>query len=117
MKKATYPRSRRTIKMQTVMSNKAATIIANNYNELKESLCSGLDICCAGETQEDVFSDTVVLVIHERNIEEKNEEQLIKHFKRRFNMLLFRTLQEDNSIKKHLNRNKHGLHTQKEEEL
>lgn len=114
--KETYPRSRRTVKTHTEMSNRAATIIANNYDSLKLSLCSELNICCGGATQEDVFSDTILLVIHEVGIDEKTEKQLLNHFKRRFNMILFRTLQDDNFIKKHLNKHYNGIHTQEEEE-
>lgn len=109
MKKDTYPRSRRIIKLRGKMSDRVAIVIANNYDSLKESICADIDISCNGATQEDVFSDTVLYVIHEQDIEEMEEDKILAHFKRRFNMLLFRAKQENRTIQKNLNE-RYGIH-------
>lgn len=105
MKKDYGPRSRRNIKLQSDMSKKAAKIIAENYSTLKTSICNEHDLNIAGATEEDIFNDTVIFVIHEKDISKLSEVELLDHFKDRFKMLMFQITQDENSKQKHLSEN------------
>lgn len=105
----TPPRSRRIIKEECRTNRNVLKMLARHYTRLKLELCSELSINCSGATEEDVFNDTFILVAHEKNIEEKSESELLEHFRHRFKMMQFRTVQEDRTMKRYLNMNAREL--------
>lgn len=109
MKSNSAPRSRREIKINDAMSVKAVSIIANHYDVLKCELCKDLNLNCRGETEEDIFCNTIIFVIHETDISKKSESELLEHFKNRFKMLMFQTVRDEASIQKHLADNYHDV--------
>ena len=87
----------------------ALKILAKHFNSLKYELCTGLHINCRGETEEDIFCNTIIYVVHEKGISKKSETELLSHFKRRFNMMSFQTVQDNAAIHKHLTDNYHDV--------
>lgn len=108
-KKRSIPRARREVKEQGPTNIEALKILAKHFNSLKYELCTGLHINCRGETEEDIFCNTIIYVVHEKGISKKSETELLSHFKRRFNMMSFQTVQDNAAIHKHLTDNYHDV--------
>lgn len=110
-----YPRSSRNRAVRGPCNERTANIIAKNIERLKQITCEGVSLCCCGETEEDVFSDTILYVVQENNLEALSETEVLAHFCHRFKMIQFQTVRDSNYINQHLNTTRNGIHTQEEE--
>lgn len=81
-------------------SRRVANIIAKHYyrlrGELDVELLSTRNYL--GRTGEDIFSDTVLYIIHNEEARKLKEDELIKLFKYRYNMIKFQTIKDAVSI-------------------
>lgn len=77
-------------------SAKALEVIAKHYNELKQKLCP---IACgnyAGRITEDIFSDTICVVIQdEAAMNLRTETEILKLFEYRFKRVSFQVIRDN----------------------
>lgn len=77
-------------------SERVARILGKHYYALRNEL--DIDILIErnynGRTIEDIFSDTILYIIHYKEARELNEEEIIKLFKYRYNMIRYQTVMD-----------------------
>ena len=50
--------------------------------------------CIGGRSDEDIFDDTVMFLLGDKEAEELTDVEMISHFKRRFKMIKFQTYKD-----------------------
>lgn len=80
--------------------SEVAKIIGRNYSRL-QSLCHiGNYGLFGSRSYEDIFQDTVIYVIHDKEANKiATDEALITHFRRRFEMIKYQTIQDAKQLK------------------
>lgn len=82
------------------VSRYALDVIAKNYGRLKK-LCNYNDRgCYCSKSYEDIFQDTILYVIHDKEAScINNEEEMIRHFCYRYKMIEFQTINDDKELR------------------
>lgn len=76
-------------------SVKVLDVIARHYNELKQRLCPIAYGNYAGRSTEDIFSDTICVVIQDETTKKlKTDEEILKFFEYRFKMVSFQVIKD-----------------------
>ena len=78
----------------------ALDVISKNYERLK-SLCNYNDRgCYCSKSYEDIFQDTILYVIHDKeSFNMETEEEIISHFLFRHKMIEFQTINDNKMLK------------------
>lgn len=72
-----------------------ANILAKHYDYLKERLWICPNGNYRGRSMEDIFADTVIYVIQDKEAcNLKTEAEILKHFEYRFNMIKFQVVKD-----------------------
>lgn len=75
--------------------HKVANVLAAHYKELKQNLCPNPAGNYAGRNTEDIFSDTIMFVIHDEQASKLHTDQeILKHFEYRHNMITFQVVKD-----------------------
>jgi len=70
-------------------------VIARNYNALRASLVSDVEINVSSRNYDDLFGDTIVFIFEDIKATPLTEEaEILNHFKYRFKMIRFRAYAE-----------------------
>lgn len=77
-------------------SAKVLKVIAKHYNELKQRLCPIAYGNYSGRNTEDIFSDTICVVIQDKAAkEQKTDAEILKFFEYRFKMVSFQVIKDN----------------------
>lgn len=61
--------------------------------------------CIGGRSDEDIFDDTIMFLLGDKEAEDLTDSEMVDHFKRRFNMVRFQTY-KDYEKKREVSRDK-----------
>lgn len=76
-------------------SEKVLEVLAKHYNELKQRLCPTAYGNYAGRNTEDIFSDTICVMIQDEATKElKTDTEILKLFEYRFKMVSFQVIKD-----------------------
>ena len=76
---------------------KVAETLAAHYNELYNSLVMGSLVSYHGRCMDDIFSDTLMYVIHQEDAP-LEEEELLSYFKYKFQMIKYQTIKDAQNL-------------------
>lgn len=77
-------------------SVKVLEVIAKHYNELKQQLCPIAYGNYAGRSTEDIFSDTICVVIQDETAKNlKTDDEILKLFEYRFKLVSFQVIKDN----------------------
>lgn len=78
----------------TAHSSRVADVIAKNYAELRQEFVKKEYGNYSSMSYEDIFQETVLFVIQDKKAFDLSDDEIIQHFKFRYNMIRFRIIQE-----------------------
>lgn len=87
------PRKRQRYK-EAPFSDSVASILAKNYNILRDEFVKGEYGSYVSMSYEDIFHETILYVIQDKKAFDLSEQELLTHFKFRYNMIKFQIIQD-----------------------
>lgn len=94
-------------------SDYVASVLAKHYNGLKQEFDTGDAGNFHSMSYSDIFHEAILYVIQDKKAFEMSEDELIEHFKYRYNMIKFQIIQ-DSKLK--FNTNADNLQAKEETE-
>lgn len=94
-------------------SDHVASVLAKHYNSLKQEFDGGNIGNFHSMSYSDIFHEAILYVIQDKKAFEMSEDELIEHFKYRYNMIKFQIIQ-DSKLK--FNTNADNLQAKEETE-
>ena len=74
-------------------------VIASHYNELKQRLCPFEYGNYSGRSTEDIFSDTIIMLIQDEAVASlKTDIEILKMFEYRFNLVSFQVVRDNKEV-------------------
>lgn len=82
------------------VDNRVMSVVARNYVKLRDLCISEVHGTYAGEDYEDIFQNTILYIVQDKDASALlADEDIIKHFLYRFNMIKYQTIQDNKMMR------------------
>ena len=96
------PRNRQRYK-ETSHSDRVASVLAKSYNTLSNEFVKGEFGNYGSMSYEDIFHEAILYVIQDETAFNLSEQDIIAHFKYRYNMVKFQIIQDSKLLSAYAN--------------